>query len=525
MAAFVLVFQRQRFMAWVFISLCLATSFWCMAAVAYYITGHVYWLRVSFLGVLAIPALYNYYLAEADRIRVRLGNPRVLAILVLIGFALVIFPYSRLGLSDRAAFWIWLITSVAYLGFFYLTFLTGLRTALGKEKSVISRGQILFEIWAIPLPLALLIPQGLLAMSWPRIPWPNIDLAVIIGAQLMLYSFSKYGVLDLGELLTKGMLYVVYLVLMSSCVMIAISLLGRLPEVHFNASQVVVVLALAATSAVIFAATRDRLASTIEGVFFPEKREYRKLIERYEKELEEMRERLKHAERLAVIGELAASIAHDIRNPLGPIKGYTQMLLNSEGQNPPEPKMLNKGLGIIMEEVEKIDERVARLLAFASPAMGAASKIMLYGMVEQTLALFKFNPIFSIHLDMDDSLFVVGDKGMLESALYNLILNAAQACKGKGEIRIKASRVETRGAKWALIQVSDTGPGIAHEDQERIFEPFFTQRPGGVGLGLSIVKRVVEDHKGWIEVTSAPGQGAVFSIYLPEWHREAENET
>jgi len=308
--------------------------------------------------------------------------------------------------------------------------------------------------------------------------------------------------------------------LWSCAVMLVISLAGRIPGVNFNASQIVIVLALTAVSALVFAATRDQIGAFVERTFFPEKVEYRKLIARYEKELEAVRERLKQAEKLAVIGELSAQIAHDIRNPLGPIKGYTQMFLAADEQNLPEPAMVKKGLSIIAEEVNKIDERVEKLLQFCRASRAVRSEINIAEMVEQTVALFRLNPKFSqelkIEMMLEPDLIVFGDKGMLENALYNLVSNAAQAMNGVGAIEIKTFRAEAKAARWVCLEVADTGPGIAPEDQEKIFEPFFTRRESGVGLGLSIVKRAIEEHKGWIEVKSGQGSGARFRIFLPD---------
>jgi len=519
-AFFVFAAQRKKFLARVFIELCLAVSFWCGAGVVYYLTGKTIWLKISFLAVLAIPAVYHCYLSQLEHEKSLLNKIPILIFLWALAFALLIFPWRVLPIPGAAEQPIKVVTIVLYLSGMFITFLLGQARALKKENSEKTRSQIRFEIWAVALPFAALLIQAVLALYIRRIPQANVGLAVVLGAELMLYSLYKHGAIDLSELLSKGMVYLVYLVLSSCAVMLVVSLVGRIPGVNFNASQIVIVLALTAISALVFAATRERLGAWVEQSFFPEKFEYKKLIARYEKELEAVRERLKQAEKLAVIGELSAQIAHDIRNPLGPIKGYTQMFLGADEQSLPEPAMVRKGLSIIAEEVNKIDERVEKLLQFCRASRAVRSEINMAEMVEQTVALFRLNPKFSqelkIEMMLEPGLSVFGDKGMLENALYNLVSNAAQAMNGKGAIEIKTFKAEAKSAKWVCLEVADTGPGIAPEDQEKIFEPFFTRRESGVGLGLSIVKRAIEEHKGWIEVKSEQGSGARFRIFLPD---------
>lgn len=517
-ATFVFAAQRKKFLAPTFIWLCLAVSFWCGSGVVYYLTGQSIWLKISFLGVLAIPAIYQHYLAQADQARSLISKIPVLAVMFLLAFGALVFPWRVLPIPGVAEQPIKVITIILYLSVLYISFLLGLSRALKKENSPQTKSQIRFEIWVVILPFAALLVQAVLYLFLKTIPQANVGLAVVLGAELMLYSFQKYGAVDLTELLTKGMVYIVYLVLLSAMVMLVVSLVGRIPGVNFNQSQVVIVLALTAISALVFAATREQIGVWVERTFFPEKVEYRKLIARYEQELEAVRERLKQAEKLAVIGELSAQLAHDIRNPLGPIKGYTQMFLTDD-QNP-DPKMVKKGLRIIAEEVNKIDERVERLLQFCRASRAVRASIDLTEMAEQTVALFRLSPKFSdrlqINLMLEPGLLLFGDKGMLESVLYNLIQNAAQAMNGVGVIEIKSFCAEAKGGRWVCLEIGDTGPGIAHEDREKIFEPFFSKREGGVGLGLCIVKRAIEEHKGWIEVKSEEGFGARFRIFLPD---------
>ena len=525
LGTYILVTRRAGVWARVFVALCFAASLWCGAGVVYFLSGgKEIWLRPSLLGALLIPAIYHYYLARAYQVRVSLGRLPVLAAIVLVVFALAVFPWPSLGLPEQTSHLIHMAAIGIYLGGFYLSFLLGLRAAIRSADSESIQQQLRFELWATILPFVFILLQTLLYTFlysfWPKLPTPNLSLALVLGAELVLYSFLSSRRVIADELVTEGMAYLVYLVLISGVVSLCLFLLDRIPGIDFTPAQFLLVLVLTALSALLVAAARDKIRLWVEQALFPEKYEYRQMIERYESELEKMQQRLKEAERLAVLGEVAASIAHEIRNPLGPIKGYAQMFLQADEHDLPKPELVRKGLTIIAEEVKKIDERVERLLALGRPATSARSAIALRQLVEQTAALFRFHPIFSpaleIKLALDDGLELIGDRGMLESAVYNLLLNAAQACEGRGAIAVRCSRKEAKGANWIVLEVSDDGPGIGPETQARLFEPFFSQRRGGVGLGLCIVKRAVDEHRGWIEVKSQPGQGAKFCLFFPD---------
>jgi signal transduction histidine kinase len=518
---FVLVRRRREVSARVFSALCFAVSIWCAVGIGYFLSADKDpWLKSALLGVLMIPAIYQYYLAEGYQLRRGFRRLPVLVLLAAFTFAAWIFPWKNLGLSESQAYIIGLAVVGLYLAFFYLAFFLGLRHLLRKTEHPEPLRQVRFEFWATALPFPALLLQAALNPVFPKFPASNLSLAVVLGAELVVYSFLRSGRVQADELLHEGMAYLAYLVLVSGIVALLLFLLDRIPGLDFTPAQFLIVLSLTALSTLLIAAARDQVRAFIERAFFPEKYEYHRRIERYEQELEQMQLRLQQVERLAVLGEMAAAVAHEIRNPLGPIKGYAQMFLSADMKNPPDPELMRKGLAIIAEEVKKIDERVESLLEFSRPAAPMREEVNLRRLVEQTAALFRFNPAFTpelkIRLEVEDGLTVLGDPAMLESAIYNLLLNAAQACGGKGSIRVKSERQPTRGAGRILLEVADDGPGLEPEVQARLFEPFFTRKRGGVGLGLCIVKRVVEEHHGAIEVQSEPGQGASFRIYLPE---------
>jgi PAS domain S-box-containing protein len=215
---------------------------------------------------------------------------------------------------------------------------------------------------------------------------------------------------------------------------------------------------------------------------------------------------------LAAVGQLAASIAHELRNPLSSIKGAAQFL-QKEYEN--EPAIV-EFLGIIVDEVNGLNRLTTEFLDFARPMQLELKPASINDIVEKTLHLM------SVHIT--DSNVVVkenlteqvpeiqADESQLEQVLKNMILNSLQAMPEGGMLTVETGAMPSGGA---YISVSDTGVGIPPEKTERIFQPFFTTKTKGTGLGLSVVHKIVENHGGRIDVISEVGKGTTFKIILP----------
>ncbi len=236
-------------------------------------------------------------------------------------------------------------------------------------------------------------------------------------------------------------------------------------------------------------------------------------------QLNRTQEELVKRERLAALGEMAAVVAHEVRNPLGVIfnsLGSLNRLLHPEG----DAKML---LEIVGEEAERLDRIVRDLLEFARPNDPSLQPESIVPLVHDAISTAtNTSGVTSIHvdLDLDPSLPpVMLDERMMRRALLNLILNALQAMPKGGSLRVRASDELREGRRWMLLEIGDDGSGIPAEFAQRIFQPFFTTKATGTGLGLAVVKRVVEAHRGRITFESGAAEGTTFSILLPmgEW--------
>jgi len=274
----------------------------------------------------------------------------------------------------------------------------------------------------------------------------------------------------------------------------------------------------------------DRL---LDNLLFTRAAEYRRVMEETRRELAEARERLRRAERLSVVGELAARVAHEIKNPLGPIKGYSQIMREKlEGT----PEFVHRDaflrhLNIITEEVENIDRRVRELLDSARLPQLAVDEVDVNRLVERCATILAMEAAAStefeeprrptrVELRLDAALPVItADPARLEEALFNVGRNALESLgRASGRILLETARRDLPASRipGVLIAIEDDGPGIDAEMQEHLFEAFYTRKEGGTGLGLAIVKSIVEAHGGSVLAQpGAAGKGTRFEILLP----------
>ncbi|MBI2221277.1 MAG: PAS domain S-box protein [Acidobacteria bacterium] len=220
-------------------------------------------------------------------------------------------------------------------------------------------------------------------------------------------------------------------------------------------------------------------------------------------------ERLREQAALARLGEMAAVVAHEVKNPLAGIRGALQII----GTRLPADTRDRSVIGDILTRLDSLNNIVQDLLLFARPRTPRADKVPLGTLIMSTLELLKKDPNFArveVAVHGNDPV-VEADAEQLQTVFTNLLLNAAQASGGSGRIDVV---LEPRDG-WCDVKVRDHGPGIPAEVRERIFEPFFTTKHRGTGLGLPTAKRVVELHRGTIAVAAAAGGGTEVTVTLP----------
>ncbi len=243
------------------------------------------------------------------------------------------------------------------------------------------------------------------------------------------------------------------------------------------------------------------------------------MVEQLEKDQERIQElyyqQLQRADRLASVGELASSIAHEIKNPLAGISGAIQILSKEFEEGDRRREIFNE----ILKQINRVNKTIGDLLSFSKPSPLVIGRSNINKVIKETLILVeqqaKQNGIKTeLFLDPDipDTEF---DEKQIQQAFLNLMLNAVQAMPNSGTLTITTKAYFLNTRDYILIQIKDTGHGIPQEYITKVFDPFFTTKPNGTGLGLTIVRRIITEHNGKISVESLPEKGTTFTIELP----------
>lgn len=228
-------------------------------------------------------------------------------------------------------------------------------------------------------------------------------------------------------------------------------------------------------------------------------------------DIKALTEQLIRADRLAAMGELTAGVAHEVRNPLGVIRASVQLLEDAQC----DTERIAEAGEVIKQEIDRLDKVIKALLDFGRPSTPTLVTIDLNEVIEDVILFTtRFANQYSVKISSElreDLPQVLGDPDQLKQVFLNLVTNAVQAMEGHGgRITISTSS----DGDYLHVLVSDTGPGIAPEVLPKVFDPFFTRRAEGTGLGLTIVHRIIDEHDGHIEVESSPA-GTTFKVSLP----------
>ena len=239
-------------------------------------------------------------------------------------------------------------------------------------------------------------------------------------------------------------------------------------------------------------------------------------VDQAQTKLERSQEHLVQSEKMAMVGKLAAGVAHSIRNPLTSVK----MRLFSMGRTLELSPTHQEDFEVIAEEIRHIDNIVANFLEFSRPPKLMMQKISPSDVVDMALQLLRHRlESYNVEVQLKRSRAlpeVWADPDQLKEVLVNLLTNACEAMKGGGSIVIQEGETFLQSiGQVVTIQVSDNGPGIPEAVQDKIFQPFFTTKEEGTGLGLSIATRILGEHGGWLDLDSQEGRGTTFTINLP----------
>ncbi|WP_025322433.1 sensor histidine kinase [Deferrisoma camini] len=278
--------------------------------------------------------------------------------------------------------------------------------------------------------------------------------------------------------------------------------------------------------------------SGLVGFFADRDRAYRRRLqmanERLERSYEELRrqadtllqveEQLRRADRLSAIGQLAAAVTHEIRNPLGAIKGTAEILRDEFPSGHPKAEFLE----ILLKETDRLNQVVEEFLGYARPGSTEEGEAVDLAQVARQVVGFLSTPArkagVTVSLEADEPVRVGGRPAQLKQVLLNLVLNAVQATPPGRRVIVRVGSCDGRvlgpefrqvAGRVAHLCVEDEGPGLPRGEEQRVFEPFFTTKEEGTGLGLAISRKIAEAHGGTLVAENRPEGGARFVLTLP----------
>jgi len=234
---------------------------------------------------------------------------------------------------------------------------------------------------------------------------------------------------------------------------------------------------------------------------------------------QEAEKRLQQSERLSMMGQIAASIAHEVKNPLGSIKGAAQII---KDKSTPE-KDRDEFAGIIEKESERLDKVVRDFLSYSRPAPSHLTDVNICDSLDTAQRHLKYQAEkqgVMIKFISTNKATIKGDPEKLHQLFLNILLNAIQAPADGGTIDISCDEIFENKNRMIRISIRDNGPGIPDDVIQKIFDPFFSTKSQGTGLGLATARAIVTEHKGTIVVESKPGEGATFIVTFPAENSE-----
>jgi two-component system sensor histidine kinase HydH len=231
--------------------------------------------------------------------------------------------------------------------------------------------------------------------------------------------------------------------------------------------------------------------------------------------LSDAQKRLIEQEKLKSLGEMTASIAHEIKNPLVIIGGFTKRLAKKSRLDQQESRYVE----IILKEVTRLEAILNEILSYVKEGPAATGTCDLNHTIEEVLSLFTPDSAWTdvrMEKQYGEGLPpVICDSQQIKQVLINILINAFDAMNGKGRINIETGQTTVDGKKFLYSSISDTGGGIAPAILDNVFNPFFTTKERGTGLGLATSNKIIMNHKGRLDIRNEVGKGVTFTVYLP----------
>ncbi len=334
-------------------------------------------------------------------------------------------------------------------------------------------------------------------------PFPH-DLFIPIYAVIMAYSIVKHKLMDIQIVIRRGLVYSMMIAGVTVLYLLGVLITEKLFQGMFGYQSLAVSAVVAAILALCFHPLRHRLHEFADRSLFKGTPE--ELADQRDQLLDEVRK----SEQMKAVGTLAAGLAHEIKNPLTSIKTFTEYL----PQKAHEPEFLNKFQRIVGGEVERIQHSIQELLVFAKPVPPKLQAVDTAELLKETTELLSRDCIdrhVEVIQDLQPGIEVMADPRQIKQVFLNLLLNALHAMEQGGQLVLKSSLQDEK----LLITIQDNGIGMTKGELKKIFEPFYSTKTQGTGLGMSVVKRILDDHGAQIDVQSIDGEGTRVYIKFP----------
>jgi len=474
----------------------------------------LFWTRVGVAGAIFIPVLFMHFifalLGRADKERSKIyavyGAGMFFLIMDLTPFfvrdvgpapGFRYYPQPGFVYPFFAAF----VAACFVYGFWRL--FRAYRGSAGER-----RNQLLYMVLASLIGflggLTSFLP--IWGISFPVLSHFALPLYVLI----TVYAILKHHLLDISVIVREGLIYSALTVLFAGFYVLAVLTMNYLFSHLVGFNPALAVLLVIFISVLVFQPLRDRVQKLVDRIFFQGEFQYIKTIHDLSEENRRLFRSLLQADKLAALGTLSAGMAHEIKNPLSSIKGMTQVL----EENLNDPDFILKFQDIVPRQIDRINGLIEKLLKSGQPQGLSLAEVDLNRVIEDVLGLIEAQcrkQGVTLVKQLSAVPRIMGDAEQLSQALMNLALNALQAMPAGGTLTIGSWR---QGAELVGVEVGDTGTGIPEEKLDRIFDPFFTSRDEGTGMGLAVVYRVIKEHGGEIQVESRVGKGTRFSLWL-----------
>ncbi len=321
---------------------------------------------------------------------------------------------------------------------------------------------------------------------------------------IVAYAILVHQLLDINVVIRKGLVYSILVTFITATYLVIVVFAEKLLQGVMGYRSIFSTLVAAFVIALGFIPVKNAIQRWVDRLFFGGSQE--KLAE----ENDRLRQEVAQSERLKSVAILAAGLAHEIKNPLTAIKTFTEFLPEKHQ----DPEFIAKFHRIVGKEVERIHDTVQNLLTFAKPEAWKREPVALADVIQETIALLSNDCLkrqIKTEVTVDPLLRVIGDRTKLKQAVLNLCLNSLEAMEQGGDLHITTWQRNGH----AVLEVRDTGLGIAKKDLAHIFDPFFTTKEMGTGLGLAVVHGIVKDHHGKIHIDSEAGRGTTVRMELP----------